>query len=105
MASSSSAPSIRARSSCASDAKVGEEACTRRNADATPSHCDRSGIPQNGSQSGGCASLAHCATWSPLAPSGSFVAMLGTVSAPRALRDASIPLGPESEPDFPPPRA
>lgn len=66
----------------------------------TPSP-ERDGMPA----ADGCASVAHCVTWTvatrelAVAPSPSLPA------APRAPHDAPIPLGPDAEPDCPPPRA
>lgn len=90
---------------CASGADASDAACAGRDHGATPSRCDRDGMPQNASAPGGCASPGHCASWSPLVPSAPYVATLAAVSTPRALHDASVPLGPDAEPDFPPPRA
>ena len=54
---------------------------------------------------GDCGAVAHCVTC-PTAPAVVVISRVSPlVSTPRAAPDALVPLGPDAEPEFPPPRA
>lgn len=80
-----------------------DEHCARGPVDAssrTPAP-ERDGMPAGD----GCASVAHCVTWTAATRELAVAPTLPPPAAPRAPYDAPIPLGPDAEPDHPPPRA
>ena len=65
------------------------------------SSSERHGMPAGSD----CAWVAHCATWTPTASVFAVASSLPPVDAPHTAYAALIPLGPDAEPDSPPPRA